>query len=233
MNSAGVVYILDADRAAAEARARLFASVNLRSSVHHSPVEFLRSFAPDMPCCLVSAMRMPELPGFELLAHLQKHPEPLPVIMITAYGDVKTAVRAMKLGAAEFLEAPVHDELLLGLVQHWINIDCAERGNFKKCVAVREKLATLSAREHDVLAGLLDGLSNKEMARRLGVSPKSIEVYRGKLMAKMHANSIPGLVREVLCCPTFNCSPLSYCHSRAGVIRHRSTERLATLEIST
>jgi two-component system response regulator FixJ len=224
MNSAGAVYIIDADRAVAEARARLFASVNLKPRIHHSPLEFLRSFTPDKPCCLVSAMRMPELPGLELLARLQKHSQPPPVIMITAHGDVKSAVQAMKLGAAEFLETPIHEERLLRLVQHWINADRIERANFRKCAAVREKLAKLSAREREVLAGILDGLSNKEMARRLEVSPKSIEVYRGKLMAKMEASSIPGLVREALCCPARNCNPAGYnclsghaiCHSNAS-----------------
>jgi two-component system response regulator FixJ len=214
MDSAGVVYILDMDQKAAQARAQLFGSANLKPCIYQSPVKFLRDFDPDRPCCLVSSMRIPELSGLELLARLQRLPEPLPAIMIAAYDDIPTAVQVMKLGAVEFLEPPILDEHLLRLVLQWININRVELDNFRKCVATREKLAKLSAREWDVLEGILNGLPNKELARRLGVSPKSIEVYRQKLMTKMEARSVAGLVREVLCCPVLNCSPIS-CHTQA------------------
>jgi two-component system, LuxR family, response regulator FixJ len=209
MNSKGVVHIVDSGGSLAE-KADLFAELDLEPRVHCSPLEFLRGFTHAKPCCLISAMRMPELPGLELLAQLQRRPAPPPVIMVTAYGDVQTAVHAMKLGAAEFLETPVHDELLLRLVQNWVRVDRGRCGKAAKCAAVREKLGKLSARERDVLAGVLDGLSNKEMAARLSISAKSIEVYRSKLMTKMEACSIPALVREVMCCPAFQCSPSDY-----------------------
>ncbi len=192
-------------------------------------MQFVRGLIPDRPCCLVSAMRMPDLPGLELLARLNNRTQPPPVIMITAHGDVKTAVQAMKLGAAEFLEAPIHEEHLLRLVQHWVNADRIACAAFQKCAAVREKLAKLSAREREVLAGILDGLCNKEMARKLDVSPKSIEVYRGKLMVKMETNTIPGLVRAALCCPALNCSPANCGSVGACALFHKkaSTPEIA------
>ena len=210
MNSKGVVHIVGPAGGTSEDKAELFAALDLEPRVYRSPLEFLRGFTHDKPCCLISAMRQPELSGLELLAQLQKRPIPPPVIMMTAYGDVKTAVQAMKLGAAEFLEIPVRDEALVGMVQNWIRVDAIRRGKASKCAAVREKLAKLSAREREVLAGVLGGQSNKEMAAKLAISAKSIEVYRGKLMAKMEACSIPDLVRDVLCCPLSSCSPLDY-----------------------
>ena len=204
------MHIIDFGEGPLAEKAHLFAALDLEPHVHRSPLEFLRGFTHAKPCCLISAMRMPELPGLELLAQLQKQPVPPPVIMATAHGDVTTAVQAMKLGAAEFLEFPVHDELLLGLVQNWIRIDRARRNKAGKCATVREKLGKLSSREREVLAGIVDGLSNKEMAVRLGISAKSIEVYRGKLMTKMEARSIPEASGAALDCPLFRCThPIS------------------------
>ncbi len=220
VNSKAVVHIVDHAGALAE-KAHLFAVLNLETRLHRSPLEFLREFTHDEPCCLISAMRMPELPGLELLAALQKQQVPPPVIMVTAYGDVKTAVQAMKLGAAEFLELPVHDELLLRSAQNWIRMDRVRCDKANKCTTVRARLSTLSAREREVLAGVLDGRSNKEMAAKLNISPKSVEVYRSKLMAKMEACSIPELAREVLCCPIFQCSPSEIRLSMHGVWMYR------------
>jgi two-component system, LuxR family, response regulator FixJ len=216
INSKGVVHIVDHGGTLAE-KAHLFEAIGLEPSVHRSPLQFLKGFTHAKPCCLVSAMRLPELPGLELLALLQRQRVPPPMIMITAYGDIKSAVQAMKLGAAEFLETPVDDELLLRLAQNWIRVDRARHAKANKCATVREKLSKLSAREREVLSGLLDSQSNKEIATRLNISPKSVEVYRSKLMAKMEVCSIPNLVRDVLCCPVFQCGPLDFGYLCTGV----------------
>jgi two-component system, LuxR family, response regulator FixJ len=233
MNANGVVHIVDKGGALAE-KAHLFAALDLEPRVHRSPLEFLQAFAHAKPCCVVTAMRMPELPGLELLATLRKQQVPPPIIMVTGYGDVKTAVQAMKLGAAEFLEAPVHDELLLRLAQNWIRMDRVRCDKANKCAAVRTRLSTLSARERGVLAGVLDGQSNKEMAAKLGISAKSIEVYRSKLMAKMEVHSIPELVREALCCPIFQCSPseFGYLCTGSGCLSNNTAESTAFETIS-
>jgi len=209
MSRKGVVHIIDPGGKLAD-KAGLFGALELDPRVHQSPLEFLKEFTHAKPCCLISAMCMAELPGLELLAQLQRQPTPPPVIIVTAYGSIETAVQAMKLGAAEFLEAPVQDELLARLVQKWINVDRFRRGKANTCAGVREKLSKLSAREREVLTGILNGWSNKEMASELRISAKSIEVYRSKLMAKMETSSVPMLVREVLCCPLFQCCPSDF-----------------------
>jgi len=209
MNRKGVVHIVDRAGRLAE-KADLFAALELVPYVHRSPLEFLREFTHAEPCCVISAMRMAEMAGFELLALLQKLPVPPPVIIVTAFGSVETAVQAMKLGAAEFLETPVHDEPLLRLVQKWVNADRFRQSKANTCTSAREKLSKLSAREREVLTGIINGKCNKEMASSLGISAKSIEVYRAKLMTKMEATPVPMLVQAVLCCPLFQCSPLEY-----------------------
>ncbi len=215
VSSDGAVYILDTQRAAAEEKARFFSSANLMPHVISSPREVLRGEF-ERPACFICAFYMPELHDLELLSRLRMSPNPLPVIMVSAKGDVKTAVQAVKLGASEFLEAPIDSEQLLGLVQHWIDFDRAALGNMRKCAAIREKLSKLSRREHEVLDGILDGLSNKEMARKLNVSPKSIEVYRGNLMSKMDVYCVQHLVKKVLCCPALSCAPYSCLYSVIG-----------------
>jgi FixJ family two-component response regulator len=213
----GAVYIVGNDRAAADAKGRLFASVNLDVHIFHSPLEFLGGFAPEKPCCLVLEMRMPQMTGLELLSRLRRHPARAPAIVVTAYGEVASAVRAMKLGAAEFLERPVNDELLLEYVQHWIGVNRVERANISKCAAVRAKLARLSLREREVLSGVLEGRPNKEMARDLGIGPKTIELHRAKLMDKMEVSSVAALIREALSCHQQQNAPISCgaCHAAA------------------
>ena len=207
MTDGEAVYIVGNDPAAAETMGRLFSSVHIEPRIFHSPLEFLETFSPDSPCCLVLEMRMPKLSGLELLTRLKQQGSRVPAIIATAYAEVTSAVRAMKLGAVEFLEKPVNEELLLEYVQYWIGVNLAELDEIRKRAEMEEKLAKLSPRERDVLQGVLNGLSNKEMARELGVSPKAIELYRGKLMMKMAAPSLAALVRETLCCSVSKTCP--------------------------
>jgi two-component system response regulator FixJ len=200
MSGGEAVYIVDNDLASTDSMGRLFNSVDLEPRVFQSPVEFLDSFAPDRPCCLLLEMRMPKLTGLEVLLRLKQQGSRVPAIMVTAYAEVPSAVRAMKLGAVEFLEKPVNEEQLLEYVQYWIGVNQAELDDIKRRAAMEEKLASLSPREREVLQGVLNSLSNKEIARELGVSPKAIELYRSHLMTKMAAPSLVALVRETLCC---------------------------------
>jgi two-component system, LuxR family, response regulator FixJ len=227
MSSGGVVYIVDDDHVSAGAMSALFASVALEPRVFSSPNDFLKAFCPGDPCCVVLEMRMPELSGLEVLTRLNQRPARPPAIVTTAYGGVSCAVRAMKLGAAEFLEKPVNEEILLELVQHWIGVDKTEREHIRQCAVVQQKLASLSMREHEVLLFLIQGQSNKEMARELGVSPKAIEIYRSKLMTKMAAQSLPGLLGEVLCCPGRQRQPLNCraCHDASAAFRQAMKRR--------
>jgi two-component system, LuxR family, response regulator FixJ len=225
---AGAVYIVGHDHAATDTMGRLFASAGLDVHGFPSPLDFLHGFAPEQPACVILEMRMPQLTGLELLSRLRRQSPHLPAIVVTAHGDVPGAVRAMKLGAAEFLEKPAGGEQLLGCVQHWIGLNRIERANAGKCAAVREKLARLSPREREVLSGVLDGRPNKEMARGLGIGPKTIEMHRAKLMGKMGVSSVAALIREALVCHRQPNAPLSCgaCHA-AAVQPRRLPDRCA------
>ena len=192
-------YIIGNDAVAAAAMEQLFASINIEPHIFHSPIDFLRSFKPEKPCCLIMEMRMPKLTGLELLTQLQHRGSRVPAIVVTAFGEVTSAVRAMKLGAVEFMEKPVNEELLVECAQHWISVHSTELAELRRRAAIEAKLAKLSPREREVLQGLLDGKANKEIARELGISPKAIELYRSKLMSKMEASSLAELIRETLC----------------------------------
>ncbi len=192
-------YIIGNDVADATAMERLFSSINIEPHIFHSPIDFLRSFAPDKPCCLVMEMRMPKLTGLELLTQLQQRGSRVPAIIVTAFGEVTSAVRAIKLGAVEFMEKPVNEELLVECAQHWIGVYSTELAELKRRATIEAKLAKLSPREREVLQGLLDGKSNKEIARERGVTPKAIELYRSKLMSKMETSSLAELIRDTLC----------------------------------
>ncbi len=198
MSGEEAVCIVGNDPDEAAAMAGLFGSVAIEPLIYDTPVDFLRGFAVDRPCCILMEMRMPKLSGLELLARLSERGCNVPAIVATAFGEVTSAVRAMKLGAVEFLEKPVKDELLLEYVQHWIAKHRAELEAAKRRAAAGEKLARLSPREREVLGGVLDGKSSKQIARDLGVSPKAIELYRSKLMTKMAAPSLAVLIREAL-----------------------------------
>jgi two-component system, LuxR family, response regulator FixJ len=227
MNTRGVVYIVDGDRASASSMSSLFSTVGLETQIHHSPNEFLKNLCPVEPSCVVLEMRTPELSGLEVLARLRQRPMRIPVIVATAHGSVNSAVRAMKLGAAEFLEKPVNNDLLLDLALHWIGANRAERECVRKCAAVQEKLASLSTREHEVLLALLDGQSNKEIARGFGECPKAVETYRSKLMSKMRAQSLIEMAAEVLCCPGRQSAPLRCreCHDPSAMFRQTMQRR--------
>ena len=200
MDAEAVIYIVDDDQAVGESLELLFESVDLETCVSRSAFQFVQSFALDRPCCIVLDIRMPEFGGMEILARLRQAGVFSPVIFLTGYGDVETAVRAIKMGAAEYLEKPVNAELLLERVQHWIGVDRLDRVNRKKMAADRAKLSKLSKREREVLVGVLDGLSNKQMAIRYDLSVKSIEVYRSKMMKKMQVNSVAELIKTMFRC---------------------------------
>ena len=198
MKADAAIYVVDDDQAVGESLKLLFESVDLETCVSQSASQFARAFTPDRPCCIVLDIRMPEFGGMEILARLRQAGVFSPVIFLTGYGDVETAVRAIKMGAAEYLEKPVNDELLLERVQHWIGIDRSDRINRQKMAADREKLRRLSKREREVLVGVLDGLSNKQMAIRYDLSVKSIEVYRSKMMKKMETGSVAEIIRKIV-----------------------------------
>ena len=148
--------------------------------------------------CIITDVRMPEVTGIDVLRRVKEINADLPVIVITGHGDISLAVEAMKIGAVDFLEKPFDDDLLLTAVRSALSTD-ADVGKRKAEIAdIHDKLAALSNRERQVLEGLVAGKANKTIAFDLGISPRTVEIYRANLMTKMAANSLSDLVRMAM-----------------------------------
>ena len=165
---------------------------------HESGTVFLAGVPHLKAGCVITDVRMPEISGIELLRRLQELKIFLPVIVITGHGDVPLAVEAMKFGAADFLEKPFDDEILLAAVRSALNRHDSEGKRQAERAAIDDRLAALSNREREVLEGLVAGRANKQIAFDLGISPRTVEIYRANLMTKMQAASLSDLVRMAL-----------------------------------
>ena len=193
-----VVHVIDDDEAVRQSLKFLLESASIGVETHASATEFLRLLPEMEPACVITDVRMPNISGIDLLRRLREFKRGIPVIVITGHGDVALAVEAMKIGAADFLEKPFDDEALLASVRSAINSHGREQQRHNERGEVEGRLATLSKRERDVLDGLVAGLANKQIAFELGISPRTIEIYRANLMTKMHAASLSDLVRMAL-----------------------------------
>jgi FixJ family two-component response regulator len=192
------VFIVDDDDAMRESLTWLIESVGLKVETFASADEFLNSYYPGRPGCLLLDVRMPGMSGLELQGHLQKQQLTVPVIMITGHGDVPMAVRAMKAGAVDFIEKPFNDEQLLESIRNALSIDDTLRDEQAFKAGVASRLSQLTPRESEVMDMVTSGKSNKEIANTLGVSAKTVEAHRAKVMEKMEAGSLAELVRLVV-----------------------------------
>lgn len=188
------VYVVDDDDAVRDSLAFVFESGGYRPTTFATGAEALEGIATAVEGCVVTDVRMPGMNGVELLRALRARGDNRPVIVITGHGDVPLAVEAMKAGAADFLEKPFADELLLSAVKRAVDA-AAVSGPTND---LDERLARLSQREHQVLVRLVDGQLNKTISYELGISMRTVEVYRAKLMAKMRAESFAELVRMAI-----------------------------------
>lgn len=193
-----VVHIVDDEEPVRNSLAFLLASSGFAVRTHESATAFLDAAASIRNGCLITDLRMPDIDGVELLRRLRAADALLPAIVITGHGDVQMAVEAMKNGALDFIEKPFADDVLIESIRR--AVDQAENQVRTEAAqdAVRERLQLLSDRERQVLKGVVAGLPNKTIAFELGISPRTVEVYRAGLMGKMQARSLPELVRMVL-----------------------------------
>ena len=193
-----VVHVIDDDEAMRESLAFLLGAVGMEVRTYESALGFL-DVAPNAEAgCVITDVRMPGLSGVDLLRRLRELKLGIPVIVITGHGDVPLAVEAMKIGALDFLEKPFDDEVLLASVRSALNqLDQDQRRQGKR-KEIERRLTALSNRERDVLEGLVSGHANKQIAYDLGISPRTIEIYRANLMTKMQAASLSDLVRMAL-----------------------------------
>ena len=194
----GTVHVIDHDDALRESLAFLLSTARIAVATYPSAAAFMEAIPAAELSCVITDVRMPGMSGIDLLKRLREMKIDVPVIVITGHGDVPLAVEAMKVGAIDFLEKPFDDEVLLASVRAAIE----RRGGAIKRDAERadieSKLAGLSNRERDVLVGLVAGQANKQIAFDLGISPRTVEIYRANLMSKMQAGSLSELVRMAL-----------------------------------
>jgi two-component system, LuxR family, response regulator FixJ len=193
-----VVHIVDDDEGLRESLAFLLRSANLEVRSFESAKAFLGELPHAMPGCVITDVRMPDMSGIELLRRLKELKIGVPVIVITGHGDIALAVEAMKIGAADFFEKPFDDDLLVASVRAALQQreDQTKRGAER--AEIEHRISSLSPREKDVLAGLIEGRANKQIAFDLGISPRTVEIYRANLMNKMQADSLSDLVRMAL-----------------------------------
>jgi two-component system response regulator FixJ len=193
-----IVHVIDDDEASRQSLAFLLESAQIGVRTYASATMFLDLMPRTRASCVVTDVRMPGMSGIDLLRRLKELGIEVPVIVITGHGDVPLAVEAMKIGAADFLEKPFDDEVLLASVRSALRRRDGENNRRRQRVEIDARLAALSNRERDVLTGLVAGRANKQIAYDLGISPRTVEIYRANLMNKMHAGSLSELVRMAL-----------------------------------
>lgn len=191
-------YVVDDIELNREMLAGLLGSANIEAFSFASARQFLAAFSPDRPGCILLDIRMPGMSGLELQAELNQRGVVLPVVMITAHADVPIAIQAMREGAYEFIEKPVDNAHLLGVVKRAFESSVDRLRDQAERSSVRIRYDTLSARELQVLEAMVDGRLNKQIAFDLGISQRTVEVHRANVMEKMQASSLAELVRMTI-----------------------------------
>lgn len=198
MNTQVTVFVVDDDRAVRDSLALLVQSVGLEVETFAGAGEFLDAYRPDRPGCLITDIRMPGMSGLDLQERLTEDGYHIPVIVLTGFGDVPAAVRALKGGAVDFVEKPFNPQALLDLVQQAIARDTELRQQAAREADVAERVALLTPREQEVMALVVAGKANKVVAIDLAISERTVELHRGRIMKKMQARSLAELMRIVL-----------------------------------
>jgi FixJ family two-component response regulator len=196
MNAAPVVHLVDDEPALRKALGRLLQAEGFVVRPHAGAAEFLAAFDPAEPACLVLDVAMPGMDGLELQARLARDGLLLPVVFLTAHGDIPMSVRAIRAGAVDFLTKPVDDTALLRAVRAASGQAAVSAAARLEAAAWRAKLRSLTPREHEVMAGVIAGRLNKQIAAELGVQEQTIKVHRGRVMEKMGVASLAELVRS-------------------------------------
>jgi FixJ family two-component response regulator len=192
------VFVVDDDEGVRNSLRFLLKSVGLATRALSSASEFLESYKPSQPGCLVLDVRMPGMSGLGLQQQLNLRGATIPVIFITGHGDVPMAVEAMQHGAFDFLQKPFRDQDLIDRIQRALERDARSRTALAQHAKIRERIASLTPREREVLTLMTQGKPNKVMAAELGVSQRTVEIHRARVMEKSGASSLAQLVRMVM-----------------------------------
>ncbi|CAH0993420.1 Response regulator protein TodT [Sinobacterium norvegicum] len=192
------VYIVDDDDAVRESLELLLDSVDQQAKSFDSAQAFLDSYNPDMLGCIVLDIRMPGMNGMELHKELNRQGSILPIIFVTGHGDVPMAVEAMQHGAVDFVQKPYREQELLDKINQALALDTKQRASLLEKQDIKKHLATLTARENEVLDELVEGKANKVIAAELGISQRTVEIHRARVMEKMATHSLAHLVRMIM-----------------------------------
>jgi two-component system response regulator FixJ len=192
-----LIYVVDDDEAVRDSLTMLLRAVGLPGQAFSSAATFLENYDPEQHGCLVADIRMPGMSGLELQDELNRRGAPIPLVFITGHGDVPMAVDAMKSGALDFIEKPFRDQDLLDRVHQALSWDKERRSEKLKTLAIRERLVTLTPRETQVMELVVQGQANKVIAMDLGVSQRTVEIHRARVMEKMGVRSVAKLVLAV------------------------------------
>jgi two-component system response regulator FixJ len=198
MPTTSLVHVIDDDEAVRQSLEFLLRTARFDVRSYESAVGFLKALPDGGSGCIITDVRMPEVSGIDLLRRLKELGITTPVIVITGHGDVPLAVEAMKIGAADFLEKPFDEDTLLASVRSAINRVQHDSRREAERAELHDRVAQLSNREREVLDGLVAGYPNKTIAYDLGISPRTVEIYRANVMTKMKAASLSELVRMAL-----------------------------------
>jgi two-component system response regulator FixJ len=192
------VYVIDDDDAVRHSLEFLLKTAGIEARGFESAKAFLEILPQIKSGCIITDVRMPEITGIDLLRRVKESGVDIPVIVITGHGDISLAVEAMKIGAVDFLEKPFDDDLLVASVRSALNKDASTARQKAEIADIHDRLAALSNRERQVLEGLVAGKANKIIAFDLGISPRTVEIYRANVMTKLEANSLSDLVRMAM-----------------------------------
>jgi len=190
-----IVFVIDDDASMRRALSYLLQSAGYKVETHSSAEEFLRREHYDGVGCIILDVRMPGLSGMDLQEKLMGSDYRMPIIFLTAHGELSMGVEAMKKGALDFLTKPCDDEQLLGAVRSAIEKDKQARGSYKEKQEIRGRIELLTARENEILRYVISGKLNKQIAAKLGIAEQTVKIHRGRIMEKLCAESVADLVR--------------------------------------
>ena len=197
MTAAPVVFVVDDDPSVRSSLKFLISTVGLQVESFSSADAFLHKKPPDAPSCLVLDVRLPGLSGLDFQLELAARNIRIPIVFVTGHGDIPMSVRAMKAGAVEFLTKPFRDQDLLDAIRVALERDRARREQEKEVTELQQRFESLTPREQKVISMVVSGMLNKQIAGQLGTAENTVKVHRSRAMEKMHAQSLPDLVRMI------------------------------------